>query len=141
MPAPKIASSSCEERAFVLGSVGADYKHKEVCFHSSLEEVTGISWVKSAWFRITTSHFIHLMCLRISPWYDWLAVGSSFHGSGRALPGTRISRVFRLGLVTGLPVRPGSLPFPNRVWSPQPRSADVPIWLRHLVAGYVCTDR
>jgi hypothetical protein len=35
---------------------------------------------------------------------------------------------------------PGSLPFLNRGWPPQSRPADVPVWLRHLMAGHIRTD-
>jgi hypothetical protein len=46
-----------------------------------------------------------------------------------------------VGLVITLPAWADTVPFPDRVWPPQPCSSDVPVWLGHVAAGYICTDR
>jgi hypothetical protein len=70
----------------------------------------------------------------------WLVIWPDHLQYSKPISLKRVMFTLLAGLNIGLPARPGSLPFPDCVWPPQPRPADVPVWLGHLMAGHIRAD-
>jgi hypothetical protein len=76
--------------------------------------------------------------------YEKAMACSRVYAPGRPLTTTArllSHRLSLVGLVITLPAWADTVPFLDRFWPPQPCSSDVPVRLRHLMAGHVCADR